>query len=109
MKSGNDGILYTGGNSRSFNRNDRRTEQAVDKSQKRTKLLPAAEVVIEAIDKEIAKLGKINFEEAKELINNSTPHALEIDTLAKEKAITSMKSLRQTLENVLRESKEDKR
>ena len=100
--------LYSGLSSNSFNQPDKRKPETIQRAQQRNKLLPAADTVLKAIDKEIESLTKIDFDNVKTLVFAAQPHSLEIDILAQEKAIEHMKSLRKNLENLLRDNKDAK-
>jgi hypothetical protein len=106
--SRNDGGLYTGASSASFGSSKEqviRKEKSDEKAEKRIKLTPASELVMQEIDKEIAVLGKINFESVKSVIASGIPNALEIDMVSNGKTIEHLKAVKIRLQNILRESK----
>ena len=103
-----DGNLYTGTSSASFG-NSRvqpiRREKSEEKAEKRIKLSPVSELVMQELDKEIAQLKSLDYTLVNQLIASGIPHALEIDLLSSEKTITKLKEVKIRLQNILMESK----
>lgn len=99
-----DSFLNTGASSSSFA--PKKVSKAIQ-SQKRTELLPAGTIVLNALDDEIAQLEKTDFEVVRALIYDGQAHSLEIEMLANEKAATKMKGLRKKFENLLRDNKDE--
>ena len=97
--------LYTGANSGSFG-NYRATKlkqkASEDKEQKKGKLIPAYELIIGAIDKEIADVKSIEFL----LVDIQTPDEhLKAELVARRRYIGYLTNLKSTLKNTLKEKK----
>lgn len=103
-----DSVLYTGANSASLSVEKEqpvRREAHQEKQEKRAKLLPAAQLVMDAIDKE-----KVRVRDIRELDveNMFADEHFKAELMARKKYITYLENLKNHMENVLREHKKEK-
>jgi hypothetical protein len=108
MNGRNDSLLYTGASSASFGSSKQqaiRKEISEEKIEKRVKLSPASELVMQELDKEIAALSVTDYKVIKAIIETGVPHALEIDMVSNGKTIEHLKAVKIRLQNILREAK----
>lgn len=98
--SRDDSMLYSGITSSSPTTNRVREEAKEDKREKRAQLLPAGQVIQEAIQKEIEKLSRIDHRITKTLV--LTPNALEIEMLSNAKAVDHLIAVQNRISLILR-------
>lgn len=102
-----DSSLYSGASSASFGQakvQPIRREKKEQKLEKRVALSPASELVMQELDKEIAKYMVKDYTVIKSLIASGIPNALEIDELSNAKTIEDLRVVKIRLQNILREN-----
>jgi hypothetical protein len=101
MSGRNDGLLYSGGSTSADRRRHAQRERLQEKEQKRSYLLPAADIVFAEIDKELAKIASqvLGYVTADTVDENLKATLLSLRMYDK-----SLKDLRTRIGNLLRES-----
>jgi hypothetical protein len=101
MSGRNDGLLYSGGSTSADRRRNAQRERLQEKEQKRSYLLPAADIVFAEIDKELVKIASqvLGYVTADTAAENLKATLLSLRMYDK-----SLRDLRVRIGNLLRES-----
>ncbi len=105
----NDGILYTGASSASFNKSEKEADRIKreEKASKRAVLVAdeAGEILLTELQKEIDGLKLHDFESVKALLATGIPNALEIDMCGKAQAYDILQAVKIRVKNIMRNNK----
>lgn len=104
--AGNDSVLYTGASSVSLGKSKRRSDKTIERSIKRDKLLPVAEVLEDEIKKTLDSLARPDQDKVNEYSYDGKPNTLEIYMASRVAAAEEIKALWTRLQNLLRDNKE---